>query len=354
MLSRSLPDWEGKISHHSQVGGIELMTLDNGAGRGTRVALVNTGTGLRFKVVIDRGMDIADAFFNQYGLSWLSRTGITTPQPALNKGLDWLKGFGGGLLTTCGLSHVGGPEKDETGERGLHGDYANTPAELISVIQPDPEMGLLEMSITGLIRNAPIFGPALELKRTISCRIGESTIRIHDEVRNRGNTAAPHMILYHCNFGWPLVDEGTDILWKGELKSSVGTGRIFTAVHDHRKCPAPMEVHAGSGEDVAFIEPEADPSGMCVCGLHNDKIGLALAMRFQSAQLPWLTNWQHWGKGEYVTALEPGTHPPIGQARARAEGTVLQLAPREQKVYDIELEILNDRDAIRDLLTAFV
>jgi galactose mutarotase-like enzyme len=354
MQTRALPDWAGKISHHAQVGGIESMTLDNGAGRGTRVAWVNTGTGLRFKVVIDRGMDIADAFFHHYALGWISRTGTTAPQPAFHKGLDWLRGFGGGLLTTCGLAHVGGPDKDDTGERGLHGDFSNTPAELISVVQPDPERGQLDMSISGIIRHVPIFGPALELRRTISCRIGESAIRIQDEVTNRGNTPAPHMILYHCNFGWPLVDEGTDILWKGTLRHHAGTGVIFNGDHDLRKCPAPMADHSGSGEDVAFIEPVGDSHGRCRCGLHNGKLGLALVLRWSKEQLPWLTNWQHWGRGEYVTALEPGTHPPIGQAKARAEGTLVQLAPGEQKTYDLELEILTETSAVRDFLNAII
>src|SRR3712207_7465791 len=37
----------------------------------------------------------------------------STPQPLSHRGIDWLRGFGGGLLTTCGLSHVGGPERSE-------------------------------------------------------------------------------------------------------------------------------------------------------------------------------------------------------------------------------------------------
>ena len=130
--------WKNKISNHAQFGGIETSVLDNGAGRGTRIAWINTGTGLRYKVVIDRGMDIADAFYNQHSLAWLSSRGIVPPQLFPDKGLNWLRTFGGGLLTTCGLTHVGGPETDEFGERGLHGLVSNIPAEIESIIQPDP------------------------------------------------------------------------------------------------------------------------------------------------------------------------------------------------------------------------
>ena len=75
------------------------------------------------------------------------------------------------------------------------------------------------MSITGIIKNTTLFGPAFELRRTISGKIGSASIVIHDEVLNRGNSPAPHMMLYHCNFGWPLVDEGTDITLEREMEA---------------------------------------------------------------------------------------------------------------------------------------
>ena len=60
-----------------------------------------------------------------------------------------------------------------------------------------------------------------------------------------------------------------------------------------------------------------------------------------------MTNWQHWGKREYVTALEPGTHPPIGQATARKENTLIFLAPGERKSYDLELKVLDQEKEIQ-------
>jgi hypothetical protein len=113
-------NWQDKVSHISQVGGIETSVLDNGLSKGTRIAWFNTGGGLRFKVVLDRGMDIMDAFYREHGLAWISHNGITSPEPFSNKGIDWLKTFGGGLLTTCGLSNVGEPNKDKNRSRVYH------------------------------------------------------------------------------------------------------------------------------------------------------------------------------------------------------------------------------------------
>lgn len=346
--------WISKISNVSQFGGIETSVLDNGPGRGTRIAWVNTGAGLRFKVVIDRAMDIAEASFNQHNLPWLSHAGITAPTPILH-GADWLRTFGGGLVTTCGLSYFGPPEDDEHGERSLHGLISNQPAEVESIRQPDPHKGEMEMSITGTIRETKIFGPTLVLRRTISATLGKPSLRIHDEVTNAGNTPTPHMLLYHCNFGWPLADEGTHILWDGTWKSGgrPGDDRIFTEGRNFRTCPAPQQEHNGGGEAVAFIDPQADASGECECGLYNKKIGLALTVGFRKSQLPCLTNWQHWGEGEYVTGLEPGTNPPSGQAAARKENKLIHLQPGESRSYDLEFRVINDEKGIRELLKKY-
>jgi len=336
--------WHNKISNTNQLGGIETSVLDNGAGRGTRIAWINTGSGLRFKVVIDRAMDIADAFYNEHSLAWLSHSGVSAAEALSDKGIEWLRTFGGGLVVTCGLSHVGGPEKDEYGERGIHGQISNTPAEIVSMIQPDPLSGNMEMSITGIIRESQALGNRMELRRTISATLGKSAIRIQDEVINRGNTEAPHMLLYHCNLGWPLVDEGSKIVWNGSWKSRDGNpDKLFKEGNDFHTCPAPLDDHQGSGEEAAFIDIEADDSGFCNCGIDNQKIGIILNIKFRKKELPFLTNWLHYGKGEYVVGLEPGTNPPIGQSRARQQNELILLAPGETRKYELEIQVLNKK-----------
>ena len=78
---------------------------------------------------------------------------------------------------------------------------------------------------------------------------------------------------------------------------------------------------------------------MCNCGLYNPKIGLKVELIFQKNQLPTLTNWQHWGKNEYVTGLEPGTNYPIGQAKARENKELILLNPSESRSFNLELKV---------------
>ena len=113
--------------------------------------------------------------------------------------------------------------------------------------------------------------------------------------------------------------------------------------NDFKKCPPPLDNHLGAGEEVAFIDPAADESGQCTCGLYNAKLGLTVKVHFQKNQLPHLTNWQHWGKNEYVTGLEPGTNPPIGQSAARADNELIFLEPNEVRCFDLEIKVFNNQ-----------
>src|SRR6184192_2122633 len=83
----------------AQVGGIEAYTLDEGPARGVRALCVNTGGGLRYRVLVDRGLDIDRAFHNHNSVTFLAHKGVTPPTRGFDRGLDWLKGFPVGLLT---------------------------------------------------------------------------------------------------------------------------------------------------------------------------------------------------------------------------------------------------------------
>ena len=344
--------WAQKVINHAQIAGIETSTLDDGLGRNVRIAWVNTGTPLRYKLVLDRALDIADAFYAQHSLAWLSHAGVIAPRPDSHQGAEWLYTFGGGLLVTCGLTHHGGPESDEFGQRGVHGRISNLPAEIESIIQPNLNDEKPQFSITGIVKQSRVFGPNLELRRTIAGTVGQPALRISDVVTNRGNTPTPHMILYHCNFGYPLVDDTARFVWKGPCKSRGldCDDAFFASKHDYKKILPPQPQHVATGEGVGFIDPQPDAQGFCTAGIHNPKLDFAVALRFKKAQLPCLTNWQHWGPGEYVTGLEPGTNPPIGQAAARQQKKLIHLKPGQSRRYELEVRVLTEKQQIQQFL----
>jgi hypothetical protein len=249
------------------------------------------------------------------------------------------------------LTHIGGPESDGDEERGLHGRISNIPASVESIIQPDPIAGELDMSITGVVKQTSLFGVNLELRRTISSTIGGPAIRVHDVVTNRGPTTVPHMMLYHCNLGWPIIDEGANLVWKGKCES---LGRdmddeLFNSKHNFRKCQPPLKIHKGR-EAVGIVDVRPDRNGICTVGVHNRKLKMAVAIKYPKEKLPLLTNWQHWGFGDYVCGIEPGTNPPTGQNAARKERKLLKIRPGQSRTYDVELSVLTDRDEINKFL----
>jgi hypothetical protein len=202
----------------------------------------------------------------------------------------------------------------------------------------------MDMSITAAVKESRVFGPVLQMKRTISSTLGQPIIRIQDVVTNCGNSTLPHMMLYHCNFGWPLVDEGAEIVYRGKCRSRgmPSDDAIFNNSRDYKKCAAPLESHCGAGEACGFIDMKPNEEGLCMAGIVNRKLNLALTMKYPKKVLPCLTNWQHFGPGEYVCALEPGTNFPIGQAKARQQKELLFLKPGQSRKYTLEFEVLSN------------
>ena len=111
----------GKVGAMRQLASVRRAVLDDGKGRGMRVVDVNNGGGWSFTVYPDRGMDIGEASFKGIPLVWLTPA-CGTADSYEPENFNWLRSWGGGLLTGCGLLNVGGP--CEAGEaHGLHGRH---------------------------------------------------------------------------------------------------------------------------------------------------------------------------------------------------------------------------------------
>ena len=82
-----------KFENVHQVAGIQTAQLSPGTADATHVALVDTGSGLRFTVSLDRGGDIVQAFYHQHSLTYLTPQGIRRPSHAYNQGMHWLYGL---------------------------------------------------------------------------------------------------------------------------------------------------------------------------------------------------------------------------------------------------------------------
>jgi hypothetical protein len=332
-----------RVGRLEQVAGVRLVTLGDGVERGTRVLEFRTGSGFSFDVLVDRAFDIGRCELGGRPLAWQSAAGFAAPWFAEPEGLGWLRSFGGGLLTTCGLDHALFTAEDTaeqyhyppkpTERYGLHGRVSNRPARLVA--HGERWVGdECVLYARGEVLQAAVFGEQLLLERTVEARVGGSRLTIHDEVVNVGHDRTPHMLLYHVNVGWPVVDEGSELLVPARRVHARGDYpaegyRIFDG-------PTP-----GYVERVYEHELAAEPGGTVPVGIVNRALGLGAYEVFRRDQLPHHFVWRMLGEGTYVVGIEPSTNRTAGRLDARERGELIELGPGERRVYDLELGALD-------------
>lgn len=318
----------------SQIGGVRLAEWTDGAERGLRVADFRTGSGLAFSVLLDRGMDIGPASYKGMPLNWASPTGWSHPMYYDAQGLGWLRTFGAGLLTGCGISYVGAPDVDQGEPLGLHGRLSNLPAQRVRV---DEAWQGDECSfwVEAEMREARVFGENLRLKRRISAELGGNCIRVRDEVENLGVSASPLMLLYHINLGFPLLDETSELLSEPHPVEARDAAAA-PGLQDWMRFQKPT---AGYAEQVFYHDLPADSGGWASMQLVNRARKLAVCVRYQKAGLPNLVQWKMMGQNHYALGVEPGNCRVGGRSKERERGTLQFLQPGEKKEFEVEIEV---------------
>lgn len=318
-----------RIGSLSQILRVDSLVQQEGAARGSRMLRLVNGGGLEVEVHPDRALDIGRVTVDGIPISWLSSAGMTAPAFYEPEGTGWLRTFGGGLLATCGLDTFGPPSEDEGRQFGMHGRIGTVPAT-VTRAAATPEGVVVE----GMSRQSAVFGENLVLRRRISSAAGSRTITVEDVVTNEGSAHVPHMILYHANLGWPLLDETAVI----DIPSSAVTARDADA-----RSGADRWGSFG-GPDADFREQvyrhDFDPERAIVATVTNSALGLQFALEFSSSELPHLYQWKMSNEGHYVLGIEPSNSRNVfGRAAAREAGELTSLAPGESARYRLDISL---------------
>lgn len=329
----------------SQVAGIRMMELRDGLENGVRVADVRTGSGLRFQVSLDRGMDISVAEYKGIPLAFRSPNGDVHPHRFEPQGIGWLRGFPGGLLTGCGMTYLGSPCVDEGEELGLHGRLSNLPASAVHhTVRWEEDEYVMEMG--GEVREATPFKENIVLRRTIETRLGHSVITLRDVICNQGSERTPLMMLYHINAGWPVVNEharlyidcrGTEPR-DDEARSGLAEARMFSA---------PV---AGYREQVFYHTLASGSDGLATAMITDGRKHLGLYVRFRQAELPNFIEWKMMGRGLYAVGMEPSNCRLDGRAKVRAAGTLQYLTPGEERHFLVQIGVLEGETALTQFM----
>ena len=315
-----------RVGSVSQVARVDSFVDTDGPSRGTRRLRLVNGGGLDLDLLPDRALDIGAATYDGVPLAWISSTGHPASSSYEPAGRGWLRTFGGGLLTTCGLDSFGPPADDEDGVAGMHGRIGHLPAQLTRA-----EVTPTEVTVSGTVRQTAVFAENLVLRRTISSTLGSSAFRVCDTVTNEGSSASPHMVLYHVNLGWPLLDEGAVVT-------------IPHAAVEPRDADAAsgMQEQWGVGAPVPGFREQvfihhAGPEHEAT--VTNESRGLRFVLRY-SETLPAIFQWKMTATQHYVMGLEPANTAEIqGRGAARASGRLPVLEPGQSVDYRLDIEV---------------
>ena len=325
------------ITDMSQICPVRSYTFTDGMARGMRVIEVDTGSGFRFTVLPDRSMGISHASFNGKTIGWMSPTLETHPAHYKNKGDDLLETFYGGLLTMGGLMSIGKASMDGDEHLGLHGRISALAANDVQIHRTwKGEHYIIKLS--GWMREAKLYQPTLTLHRTIQCQAGSSTLRIQDTLTNMSYRRSPWMLLYHFNFGFPLLSPESILQIDHEDMEPLDE----VAQHDITSWNIIQEPQLKYQQRCYLHRLRDQGDGYGCLTLFNPSLegGFGIQMRVKLDTLPILTQWKNLMAGEYVMGLEPSNVPLEPRGESRTKGRLTYLEPWEERSMEIELSIV--------------
>ncbi len=340
-LSISPDDVEGGATGYA----LTKRTLRGGLRDGVDVIEIDNGT-FRFVVVPTRGMGMRNASSGDLRLEWNSPVKgpvhpgfVSLMEPS---GLGWLDGFDE-LLVRCGLESNGAPEFNDNGtvRYGLHGKIANRPAHKVEVTV-DGDSG--EIRLTGVVNETRLFFNKLQLTTTYTTRPGQPGMTVTDTITNVSAEPSELELLYHVNFGVPLLDPGS----KAVLPVAKVAPRDATAAEDLAEWDTYGPETPGSSEAVFFFDLAADADGQTQTLLRNADGSQGVSLVFNKNELPCFTLWKSRQAAidGYVTGLEPAINFPNTKSFEKEKGRVVTLGAHESRSFELSLEAHPDAASV--------
>ena len=332
---------------------VALRTLHGGTQEGVQVVEIDNGA-LSYIVVPTRGMGIWRGRYHALDLGWDSPVKDLV-HPALvdlndRGGLGWLKGFNEWIVR-CGLDSNGAPGPDvvidNTGNESevllpLHGKIANTPARRVELqIGADGAIRLL-----GAVNETMMFGPALRLDTVITTHPESDALHVTDQVTNLNRTKAELELLYHINYGSPILEAGARLVAPvkrvapRDPRAAQGMASL-----DRYARPTP-----GFVEQAYFFELLGRRGTRETVVLLRNRAGTAgSSLSFRLDQLPAFTLWKNTAAREngYVTGLEPATDYPNARRFERQAGRVITLAGGATRKFELTVRAHDSRTSVR-------
>ena len=304
-----------------QLAYVRPVTYGEGRASGLKAWEVKNGP-LQYKVLADKCLDIGEFSYKGINFNFLSKSGLQGRNHYDTHGQEALRSIMGGFFFTAGLENICAPCTVDGVDYPMHGRIRTTPAEHLSADAAwEGEDYVLRVS--GEMREGELFGENLVLRRTIETAYGAKMVTLTDTVENQGFRDEPMMLLYHINIGYPLLDEGTELL--APTRSVIPRDKEAAGHEDRWNI---MDAPCDNEPEYVFIHDLARTSdGRGVVCVINEKLGLGLKIEFTGENLPYFMEWKSIASGDYVLGLEPANSSVYGRPFHEGEGTLHRIAP---------------------------
>lgn len=197
---------------------IEQKVLHGGKQEGSKVLTITSKNGLTISLSPTRGMDLLKVTGHGVRLGWDSPVKEVVNPANINlesrNGLGWLEGFNE-MMVRCGFEWTGHPVTKDGVIYTLHGKAGNTPASKVEVIVDDKAPH--EIRIRGLLKETTFKKANLETWTELRYVPGSDAFTVHDVLTNQADYPHDYQIIYHSNFGTPILEK--DARFIAPLKS---------------------------------------------------------------------------------------------------------------------------------------
>jgi hypothetical protein len=326
------------------IGPLAVRSRRLSGGRRDGVLLVELVAGsTKVFVLPDRGLGIWKVMAGDCELGWQSPVhGPVHPRfvpLAEPSGIGWLDGFDE-LVARCGLVSNGAPDFDASGRlrHGLHGRIANLPAHHLDVTLDEAADTI---TLTGAVDETRFLVHALRMTTSLTLHADRHRVSWTDSVRNISDRPATMQMLYHVNFGPPLLGPGAELVAAVDELAP----RDEAAAADVPAWNRYVAPQAGRGEQVHFATVRPDADGLATALLVGPDRQNAASLSWRADTLPCFSLWKNQGglADGYVTGLEPGTNYPNPRSFEESLGRVVPLAPGAAVRFDLAIEHVTGR-----------
>ena len=320
-----------RMLHGGKQEGVEMIDVDNGR--------------MTFSVIPTRGMNVFRAQSGDVKLGWTSPVEESVNPAFINLdsrgGLGWLDGFNE-MLVRCGFEWAGHPGMDNGKLLSLHGRAGNTPASKVVLVVDDAAPHRIHLR--GRVDEKVFKFADYEAWTEIETEPGSAHFRISDTLTNRADYEREFQVIYHGNFGPPLLEEGSQFVaavkqvtpFNDDAAKDMATWMTYRA---------PTK---GFGEQVYNVVPYAAAGRSTTVMLRNREGDRGVAITYDTQALPYFSLWKNTDtlKEGYVTGLEPGTGFAHPRRIERRFGRVPKLAAGASRSFVLDYNILFDQKSV--------